>query len=127
MEYSMNLVAKDVLVDSGTIMICDKSFYNRFSNPIFEERLTTIKKVKPGKYKLNWRINGPINGEGVLDVITGEVVICDPCYPANHNHDEWMKLLNSTEYLKKSPIGTVVMDSMGGDGSYNVHFSIIKI
>jgi hypothetical protein len=35
-----------------------------------------------------------------------------------------MKVLNDTDYFKKPIDGCIVLDSMGGDGCYDVHMKL---
>ena len=55
----------NVGVDAGMIMICDEDYYKDFGFK-FEDRLSFKRKVKPGKYKCNWKIpktwNGKVSG-----------------------------------------------------------------
>ncbi len=121
-------VVRDVGVDSGTIMISDVKFYTNLGGSI-DSRLTNIIKVPIGKYRVEWKIkeawNGPIKGSGTVNNESGEVAVTDPCYGMPHSR--WSKLLDETDYLKNEPEGTIVIDEMGGDGTYIVHLDFKKI
>ena len=125
----MNMRFDKICVDSGLILISDKRFYDKYQ-PKFEKRLSTIRKIKPGKYALNWNIKstwrGPVSGEGFLDISSGEMVVSDPCYLVPE-HMDWSRLLEQTNYFNNTPLGTVVLDKMGGDGIYCVHVRVEKV
>ncbi len=128
----MDKIARDICVDSGTILISDESFYKKWNGEVLDENKELFKKYKleNGQYKIEWNINrtwnGNISGEGFINIDSGIVIISDPCYHFK-NHDDWMKLLNSTDYLTSIPEGSVILDSMGGDGTYNVHINFRKM
>jgi hypothetical protein len=121
-------------VDAGLIMICDKDFYKNY-NYTEDKRLSKEFKLEPGVYDVKWRIseswNGDVSGEGVLDVSSGNVIISDPCYciggiSDGFNDDAWGRILDETNYLNSPPSGTVVLDKMGGDGTYTVQVGFEK-
>ena len=122
----MNFKVSGVGVDSGTIMICDESYYEKYGYK-FDERLSFKKKVPNGRYNCSWNIketwNGDVDGDGILEVTTGVVIISDPCYCVDH----WDQLLNESDTLFNTPEGTVVLDKMGGDGEYEVNISLQRI
>jgi hypothetical protein len=116
-----------ISVDSGLIMICDREYY-RNKEPRLDKRLSRVIEIPVGKYSTYWRIpktwNGGISGNGVLNVTSGKVVISDPCYVISNQGDYWMNWLNETDYGSKPPEGTLILDKMGGDGTYTVYLSL---
>lgn len=131
----MNKIVKNICVDAGIIMVADHDYFEE-RNPEYqiEERLNKQIDVPVGTYQVNWRIpktwNGNVSGEGVLEVSSGKVVITDPCYILGHvesNPRSWDEWLDETDFAKIVPKGTIIMNSMGGDGEYNVHLSLEKI
>lgn len=124
-----HFVAKNIGVDSGTILLADKDFYGADHEEI-GKKFQKVFKVEPGNYKVKWNIvdtlDGDVEGEGVVNITSGKLVVSDPCYIITTD-EEWEKLLETTNYFKKEPKGTVVLDSMGGDGIYDVEMILEKI
>jgi hypothetical protein len=124
----MKFVARDIGVDSGTILLSDIDFYGKDHQPI-EKRFQKVFKVDPGRYKVSWNIDntfdGKIEGEGVINITSGKLVVSDPCYIAAE--DKWDDLLEATKYFENAPDGTIVLNRMGGDGIYNVEMVLEKI
>lgn len=121
----MKLKVENIGVDAGMIMICDKIYY-RYR----DELLGQVIKVPNGRYKVNWRIrdtwNGDIKGRNEdLDVISGEIMVSDPCYQIDDN--EWQDWLDKTDFGNDTREGTFIIDSMGGDGSYDLELKLEKI
>lgn len=110
-------------VDSGTIMICDEEYYKKYGYK-FDKKISHKKEVPPGSYLCHWNIpdswNGKVGGDGILEVTSGTIIVSDPCYCV----DQWDKLLNDSNMLENPPDGTLVLDSMGGDGVYIVEVSL---
>ena len=121
----MKKFIEDVGVDAGMIMISDKNYYDKYESKI-DTRLSRIRKMKPGIYKVNWRIvktwNGSIDGDGILKIKSGEMVVSDPCYCVGNN--KWDKWLEDTEFGKYEPDGCIILSSMGGDGNYNINLDM---
>ncbi len=124
-----NLVAKNIGVDSGTILLADKDFYGADQNPI-EKKFQKVFRVEPGLYNVKWNIDdtmmGDVSGDGEINITSGKLVVSDPCYIISTD-EEWDKLLENTNYFKKEPKGTVVVDKMGGDGIYNVEMVLERV
>mgnify|MGYP001436809949 CR=1 FL=1 len=117
----MKKLVKGVNVDAGIIMIADRSYFeNLYPNRIiFPNSLVQLIKVKPGKYNLHWKIaktwNGPISDSFLIEVISGEVVISDPCYIVPDV--EWHSFLGIIDYGCNPAENTEIITSMGGDGT----------
>lgn len=120
---------RGVGVDAGIILIADYDFYKQYHGRIPAGN-TSIKKFKLplGKYSVEWGIqktrNGKVSGTGTLNVTSGLVVVSDPCYVVgealSNTYGEWDKVLEDTNMFKAVPRGTVLLDKMGGDGTYTV-------
>lgn len=131
----MNIVAKDIGVDAGMIMVADMDYLKSCPSPDPNELHTSGKifSVPNGKYIVRWNIantyNGPIKGTNILVVTSGTIFVCDPCYVIGTVlHDDWMKWLDSTEYGKKlNSTSAFIIDEMGGDGEYNVRISLESV
>lgn len=127
----MNKIANNICVDAGVILISDESFYEKWNGKVLDENNELFKKFKleNGQYLIKWAINktwnGKVSGEGFINIDSGIVIVSDPCY--HFERDDWMKLLSSTDYLKSMPEGVMILDSMGGDGEYNVRINFRKI
>jgi hypothetical protein len=123
-----NLVAKNIGVDSGLILLSDKDFYGKDHQPI-GSKYQKMFVVEPGEYVLNWTINntmmGDLKGSGIINIISGRLVVSDPCYIVLE--DKWDELLNITNYFENTPEGTIVLNQMGGDGVYDVGMVLEKI
>lgn len=126
-----HISAKGISVDAGVIMISDKEFYEKWKGELSNQKdLFKSFDVPNGKYEVKWKIkktwNGDVNGEGILEITSGQMIVSDPCYHFEEDN-KWMNLLNHTNYLKDEPEGTVVLDKMGGDGCYNVQIMLEEI
>lgn len=127
----MNMNFYKIGVDSGMIMICDRSYYEKYGYK-FEKGLSKLRKVPNGKYSCFWHIpntwNGTIEGIDDLIVTSGEIIVSDPCYCIqNESPSKWDDFLNDTNFGKNPKPGTLVLDSMGGDGCYSVYIRLDKI
>jgi len=129
----MKLVAKNVCVDSGTIVIADLIDFLEFSDESLTQLSDRVEcrgkqfNIPSDDYQVHWNIkntyNGEIDGEGDLILNSGIVVVIDPCYLVR---DGWGKLLRDTKFLKNPPAGWIIIDSMGGDGIYEVEINLLK-
>jgi len=116
-----HFIAKDICVDAGLIMIFDKDYINQYG---FREDNSIDggkeMNIDPGTWRCYWDIeetyNGPVDGHGILEVTSGKVLIIDPCYVL----EDWDKWLKDTDCGCIVPDGTLILDSMGGDGTYEV-------
>jgi hypothetical protein len=127
-------IAKNISVDAGLIMITDPSFYKKWDGTISDDKyLYKTYKVKNGDYKVHWSIkntwNGPVEGDGILKITSGIMMVSDPCYHFHEHNgkDVWMDLLNATNYLNDEQDGCVTLDKMGGDGGYDVRIEMEEI
>jgi len=128
----LSFTIKNVGVDAGMIMICDEEYYENFGGPIFDEKISKKIEIEPGKYKVDYHIpetwNGEVKGSGTLVVKSGKVIISDPCYCVESSNDSyWSKFLDETSFGSEEPEGTIIIDSMGGDGEYDVYLSFRSV
>ena len=123
-----NLVARNIGVDSGTILLADKDFYGVDHKEI-GKKYQKVFKVEPGNYKVQWKIkdtfDGDVEGVGEVNITSGKLVVSDPCYIVPE--DKWDELLKTTNYFLKKPEGTIVLNRMGGDGVYKVEMILEKV
>lgn len=118
------LITKGIGVDSAMILISDLDYYGKDHEPI-EEKFQEIFDVAPGHYKINWKIKntreGTARGNGVINIASGKLVVSDPCYIINEN--KWLAFCEEVE-KNKHVENAVLLDSMGGDGIYDVEIRI---
>ena len=124
----MKKLIRDVGVDAGMIMISDIDYYKKYENDYdIDLNLSQLIRIKPGTYRVNWSIdntwNGDISGSGIVKIESGEMIISDPCY-CIHN-DNWDKWLEDTNYGKIKSDNCILIDQMGGDGSYNINLDMV--
>jgi len=123
----MKLTAENVGVDAGLIMICDEDYYKRYDMDENPDRKNTF-DVVPGTYQVKWLIrdtwNGRIDGEGTVEITSGKMVVSDPCYWIEK---DWMDWLDETNYGGQEHPGTIIINSMGGDGRYKVELNMVKV
>ena len=135
MKQTYYFVAKDIGVDAGVIMIGDIEYLDQVSKKDDPETWGRIFNVEPGTYKIDWVIddtwNGDIHGSAEIKIQSGTMFVCDPCYIIGEERpdkDEWMDWLNKTDYCRNLQTDLVfVIDSMGGDGNYEVELNLTKI
>lgn len=122
----MKKVVSGVGVDAGMIMISDQDYYNKHGGKINEKIIKRI-YLGPGSYDVKWEIpktwEGPIEGRGVVEIVSGEMVISDPCY--HFEEENWGKWLKETNFGTIYD-GIIIIDSMGGDGTYTVRLEITE-
>ena len=124
----MKKLVKDVGVDAGMIMISDIDHYKKYEKRSYiDSNISKIIKIKPGTYRINWNIdntwNGDISGSGIVKIESGEMIISDPCYCIYDNN--WDKWLEDTNYGKIEPDNSIIIDQMGGDGSYDINLDMV--
>ena len=114
-------------VDAGMIIVADKGYFNGADIP---SHLAQTLKVPIGTYQVSWAIpntwRGPQSGIKGLYVPSGVIVISDPCYIIRD--DQWGEWLENTDYGKNLATNIAfILDSMGGDGSYDIHLNLIRL
>ena len=118
------LIARGIGVDSAMILISDLDYYGKDYEPI-EERLQKVFNVTPGHYKINWKIRntweGTVSGSGIVNITSGKLVVSDPCYIIRE--DKWLPFCEEVEKNKRLE-NAVLLDTMGGDGIYDVEIGI---
>ena len=121
------LIAKQIGVDSGMILISDIAYYGKNHEPI-GEKFQEVFDVAPGHYKINWKIKntweGTVSGSGIVHITSGKLVVSDPCYIINENN--WLAFCEEVEKNKHIE-NAVLLDSMGGDGIYDVEIKIERL
>lgn len=120
----MKLIIQDVAVDSGTILIGDIKFIEKNSC------LSQTKKLENGIYKIKVCINNTWNGDvtksGIIKVENENIVIADPCYITKD--ENWSAYLGSdAEMTHWNSQDGLIVDNMGGDGSYTLEITLEKI
>ena len=121
---TINLNLNDINVDAGMIIVSDVDYIKKY-NPFN----TTVYDVPVGNYKVKWCIpsswNGRLSGTSELKVTSGKIVVVDPCYVIDDVG--WSHWLTVTDYGRdiKSQ-SAFIIDSMGGDGVYNVELKLIE-
>jgi len=126
-----SMTVYNVGVDAGMIVIADLDWFKKKPGYKFEDKLSSLHDIEPGDYQVNWKINetynGKVKGSGVLKVTSGKVVVSDPCYLIDHEANHWGDLLDETNFFQSPPDGMLVLDSMGGDGCYDVDIKLKKL
>jgi hypothetical protein len=121
----------NVGVDAGLIVIADLDWFKSKKGYKFEPELSSIHTIDPGEYQIEWNIedtcNGPVEGSGILKVTSGTVVVSDPCYLIDNEANHWGDILDETNFFETPPDGMIVLDSMGGDGCYNVNIKLFQL
>lgn len=116
---------RNVGVDAGMIMLCDDSYYDRFTKNIDHNNSKEI-GVEPGVYDIEWSIKetwtGPISGKGIVNAPSGKIIVSDPCYCAQ----DWDMWLDETDFGNSCGFGVILIDEMGGDGDYNINLKMEK-
>ena len=148
----MKLVAENIGVDAGLIMVADIAYakdVKKFGFCMKElKRLGKIFEVPNGRYKVEYRIpymreddDGNLmededicSGHEELTVTGGKVFIVDPCYPigkdakGNHVGDKWGEWLTDTDFANElHSEKAFTISSMCGDGGYEVHLTLEKV
>ena len=121
----MHRKVKGVAVDSGMIMICDEDYYKEYEiEKNIDENISTILKVEPGTYRVFWSIkdtwNGDIDGDEIVNIKSGNLIVSDPCYCIGKNWDKWLEDTKFGEVVDDA----LLISSMGGDGTYDIDLFI---
>ncbi len=133
--------AEGIGVDAGMIMVADIGYAKDVKKFGFckkeLERLGQMFDIPNGKYHVEWSIpetyHGDIKGDAELEVTGGKIFVCDPCYPIGKDvkgkhTDGWGEWLNHTDFGNDMKTEKAfVIDSMGGDGTYEVNLTLVKI
>lgn len=128
MTYNFNKIP----VDAGMILIFDPTLLieKGYINYDYIDESYKIIKLENGRYIVDYEIpntwKGDISGSGEIIIKSGEVVIGDPCYCFNQNNSQWDKFLDENNYGSNVP-GCLTIESMGGDGEYDIIISFKKI
>lgn len=132
----MKLVADSIGVDAGMIMVGCMSYLDTVDKREDGQKmdLGEVFDVPNGKYKIHWRIrktwNGNIQGDSKIEVTSGKVFVCDPCYIIGNDNGKkstWITWLETTDYGNAIESDKVfILDEMGGDGEYKVELTLIK-
>ena len=151
----MKFKAEGIGVDSGCIIVCDLDYLKKLKQGYCNKEIELFGKiftVPKGKYKVDYRIpdcsqseygddiddnnfDDICSGENEpLDIKSGKLVVIDPCYTigkdkdGEHIDDNWQSWLVDTNYGHEIPHGKgFIIDSMGGDGCYEVELELKKI
>lgn len=140
----MRRIATDISVDAGLIMVGDLSYIDKQSKcQDADTELIRLGKlftnIPNGKYQVKWSIkntwNGPIEGSEEIEITSGRLFVCDPCYLIGGDHDKWIEWLdksglfdpsgNSVDSFKDD--SAFIISSMGGDGCYIVDLELDEI
>lgn len=149
----MKKIKDFVLVDTGVLLVADKSYYTKNSTDVEVDKLLDRKAIKVelenGTYEIEYktdliRYNNDSDEESMhsrdkkeLVVTSGVVYVVDPGY-IFYNED-WIKVLEKTDYHDRLPenairLGTVYdkgtekeTTNLYGDGEYRVELNFKKI
>jgi len=122
------LTAKGIGVDSGMILISDRDYYGKKVELNFRKFQKAF-NVKPGYYRINWKIDGTwrgdVSGSGIVSITSGKLVVSDPCYIIEDDN-KWSEFCK--EALEKRCVeNAILLDTMGGDGIYDVEIAIESV
>ncbi len=122
------VTAKGIGVDSGMILISDRDYYGEKDELDFGKFQKSF-NLKRGIYKINWKIegtwNGDVCGSGIISITSGKLIVSDPCYIIEDDN-KWSEFCK--EALEKRYVeNAILLDTMGGDGIYNVEIAIESV
>jgi len=137
----MKIVATGIGVDAGMIIVADMDYLKTVKSPNVAEleRLGEIFEVPNGKYKVSWEIpNSDYGGEednemicegdGAIEVTSGKIFVCDPCYCIATEGGDWGEWLNENHFGDTlDNDNAFIINSMGGDGCYEVRFNLARL
>jgi hypothetical protein len=137
MVIKVNKTIRNVGVDAGMIIISDVDVIEKDREK--ELSKSHIFEMPNGFYEVTYDILDcpESKGQNILEVRSGKVVVTDPCYIIDHQNWEsflekvysnWKK--TGTLQLDKAYLyrhGMIIIDTMGGDGTYTVHLELIKM
>lgn len=147
----MKLVAHGINVDAGIIMVGCLSYLDTIDKRKDMNGVEVdgdVFDVPNGKYDISWKIkntwNGSIRGHETIEVTSGKIFICDPCYiignttgKGKKKKDTWLNWLHE-DYWRSAETNQTgdnnlisdkvfCIDEMGGDGEYKVELSLTKV
>lgn len=130
----MKAVVRCIGVDAGMIIVADIG-YLRKDKDSQDTSLGKVIEVPNGNYRVHYEIpetyNGDVCGIEELTVTSGKVLIIDPCYVIGKlvkDRDGWGDWLVATDY--GNTLGSkkaFMIDSMGGDGCYEVRLNFVEV
>jgi len=115
----MKYLAERIDVDSGGLVIADpKILGGNYSTKALRGLGYATFGVKPGGYSCNWKVLNSLNdgkstGKGPLKVVSGAIIVIDPMFVTN-------------EPIRPGIPGVVEVDKTGGDGTFNIEFTLVK-
>lgn len=124
---SFQRVADYIGVDAGMIMVGDLRYLK--SVPSSPSELSDMgvlfDDIPKGSHRVHWHIketyNGAIEGTVDLQVVSGKVFVCDPCYIIGREGNDWSDYLKKTDHCRELGSNLAfIIDEMGGDGCYKV-------
>lgn len=126
----IKLQANNICVDAGLIILCDEAWLeNNYSDVVPEQDLYSRFDIEPGEYNISVYIEhtweGEINDFGVVEITSGTMIVTDPCYWYD-DHTKWTRILDETDYFENEIPGIMVVNSMGGDGVYDLSLVLTK-
>lgn len=127
---------KDVVADSGIIMVCDLSKMNKLYGEKRGKAFVYSETVKNGLYKVKLKIieNGREYSEtsGIVEITSGKVTLGDPCYfiPDNSWDSFICDFFEERGAIKKKAIGdskVVISNKAHNDTANNCIVEFEKI
>ena len=125
----IRIIAENIDVEAGIILISDRDYYKKYKSKFnVNDCLGKLFKVPIGTYEVDWRIrhtwHGDIEGTDIIEISSGKMVVSDPCY---HIEGEWKRFISETDYARDIQPGNIILDDMGGDGTYEVELNLTEV
>jgi hypothetical protein len=121
----------NVCVDAGMIMVGDLGYLDTVDKKADpgSQHLGRVFDIENGVHDVKWRIknswNGDVGGQQTIEIKSGKLFICDPCYIIGKTHESWAKWLDDTAFGKNiDHDGVFIIDNTGGDGQFKVELDI---
>ncbi len=112
-------LAKNISVDSGGIVIADPKILGGDYSQLKKIGGYATFRIRNGTYRCTWRVLNSVadnpdkaTGKGTLKVVSGGIIVVDPSY------------VEVGDFGRPNIKGVVEVDETGGDGSFNVEFSL---